>query len=242
MLLTTIPSGLPHRRGTVPGTIPNDLPHRRRTAPSTHRSTMNVAKCLTLLNWIKFPWLHFPLDCGLSLSSSSCLCHQTTWHPPHLGVGGGALNSCWPRMCFPSTSVNWEEPMGCKSWIWDSPKVFVCTNPDNSWDSSLGRRSLVGEVNVWVCPSSLHRGVQGPRLQVSCLEHIVHPLWISGGKTTHLTTALWLDIWEKDSGDPDPLNFYSCSREHFSPQVICCSFTKQLICAKCCIEHVMCII
>lgn len=33
-------------------------------------------------------------------------------------------------------------------------------------------------------------------------------------ESSHLTTALWLDFWEKGNGDPDPPNFYSCSWKH----------------------------
>lgn len=111
-------------------------------------------------------WLHFPLNCGLPLSSSSCLCHQPTWGTHPLGA---PLNSCWPWMCLPSTSVNWEELMGDKSWIWDSPKVFVCTNPGNSWNSCKERSCLVGEeecVSLPILPHVEEYKVQGCRSPV----------------------------------------------------------------------------
>lgn len=149
---------------------------------------MNVAKCLTLLNWIRFPWLHFLLDCGLSLFSSSCLCHQTTWQPPLTpwlgGWEGRALNSCWPRMCFPSTSINWEEPWVVNPGSGTTQRSLFAITQTTAGTPAWGDAAWWGRVNVWVCPSSLHREVQGPRLQVSCLDHTAHALWISGGKTT----------------------------------------------------------
>lgn len=52
-------------------------------------------------------------------------------------------------------------------------------------------------------------------------------------ESSHFATALWLDICERDRGDLDPLNLYSCSWKHFPPKVICFPRIKQLICAKC---------
>lgn len=111
--------------------------------------------------------------------------HVTT--PPHPWLGGWegrALNSCWPRMCFPSTSINWEEPWVVNPGSGTTQRSLFAITQTTAGTPAWGDAAWWGRINVWACPSSLHREVQGPRLQVSCLDHTAHALWISGGKTT----------------------------------------------------------
>lgn len=47
-------------------------------------------------------------------------------------------------------------------------------------------------------------------------------------ESSHFATALWLDFCEKDHGDLDPPNLYSCSWKHlFPPRLFVFPLTKQ---------------
>lgn len=143
---------------------------------------MNVAECLTLLNWIKFPCCPFPWTVVCPFPVHPACAIRPRDSPPH--GGRGALNSCWPRMCFPSTSENWEEPWVVNPGSGTAQRSLFALTQTTAGTPAWGDAAWWGRVSVWVCPSSPHSGVQGPRLQVSGLEHTAHALWVSAGKTT----------------------------------------------------------
>lgn len=133
------------------------------------RSAMTVAKYLALTNWIKFcsgcafPGLRFAsLQFILPLSSD----HVTL--SPQLPRGLPCLIPA-DLECLSSSPVNWGEPMGCKSQIWDSAKIFAPIQT-TAGTPAKGDAAWRGKGNDWAVSSSSHpleeSNVQGCRSPV----------------------------------------------------------------------------
>lgn len=133
-------------------TTPNSLPHWEKQFLEHSRSAM-TAKCLALLNWTHIlVWLRFPLDCGL--------CHQTMDLP------------CWPRICLPSTPVNWEELMDCNFWIWTAQRSLHQSRKQLEHQPRKTYLAGRGNVGASLSSSSSIEGAQSPRSRVFYLGHI----------------------------------------------------------------------